>query len=332
MLEQLTQDYAALDSRVSALETGMDLSILQSQYAALSARVSALESAQPYGGNAHYESLLTHPNLVKAFSLRSVDQWTEKRNWSGTTIDYSPTLDACRFILPPRKNEGGGFMFRWPNASANIGDTLVVQHDYLFNQNMFGASIGGKFTNLCVDNNITFELNPDYNVAGKPGGYGLRVYAGKLEGRQERDQLCSDVANPTATFFGSGGGWDCNPGPDSTNPRLSNFPHPTTFRSGWDEWTRVTYELTRVDEGTRIKVWLANETTDPKLIIASPINPTLGFLVSTTSQVNSWYAELDTSQERTYLEDQPLRFTAFRNLVVLSNVEGATVLGGKPKR
>lgn len=47
MLDQLTQDYAALESRVSALEVGMDLSILQSQYDVLDLRVAVLENANP---------------------------------------------------------------------------------------------------------------------------------------------------------------------------------------------------------------------------------------------------------------------------------------------
>lgn len=308
----------------------MDLSILQDQYNTLDTRVVALEISQ-LGGNAHFESLLSHPNLIKAWSLRSVDQWSEKRTWSGTTIDYSPELDACRFILPPRKNEGGGFMFRWPTYSWVDVNRLVVQHDFWLNANMFRHDIGSKFTNLCRGDQITFELRPEYGSPA-PCSFGVRCYMPKLEGRQDRDDLCSDVANPMRTYVGVGGGWDRNPGPDSTCPYNSKFPHPKTFRSNAEEWTRVTYELHKVPEGVRVKVWLAKEDTEPALIIASPINPSLGFLVKLESPITSMYFEMDSSQEKVYTEDQPLRFTAFRNLVVLSNVEGTTVLGGKPKR
>jgi hypothetical protein len=263
--------------------------------------------------------------------MRSLDQWSERRNGGLSTVDHSAELDACRFILPPRLNEGGGFMFRWSDYTWAVGDVLVVQHDFMLNENMFGSTIGEKFTNLCRGNSITFELRPGYKNHN-PCPFDLRVYGGKLEGRQERDQLASDVADPTRTYRGSGGGYDVNPGPDSTWPYGSLRPHPETFRANPNEWIRVTYELARVDEGTRVKMWLATESTDPALIIASPIDPALGFLVAITDPITSFYAEMDTSQERSYEVDQPLRWTAFRNLVVLANVSGQSVLGGKPKR
>ncbi len=283
-------------------------------------------------GNEHFETISALPEVVDSWTLRTTDQWSERRNGSTSTIQYEAAIDSCIFIIPPRSNKGGGWMFRWSGFSWNAGDKLVVQHDYMLNSNMFGSTVGGKFTNLCRGNDITYELNPLWS-SWNPAPHTLRCYLGKLEGRQERDHLASDIANPTATFVGSGGGYDNNPGPDSTFPYNNPQTHPTTFRAYPNQWIRVTYEVENTDNNTaRIKMWLASEDTDPRLVIASPVTPSLGFKVADNTPITGMYFELDTSQEIAYAEDQPLRWVAFRNLVVLSNINGASVLGGRPSR
>jgi hypothetical protein len=87
--------------------------------------------------------------------------------------------------------------------------------------------------------------------------------------------------------------------------------------------------MERVIEGTRFKMWMADDETEPRLIIASPADPSRGFLTSVVDPIEVWFCELDTSQETTYATPRPERWCAFRNLVVLSNVSGQTVLGGK---
>ncbi len=333
MLDLLEPRYAAIGQRIIVLESNMDpLDSLESRYEVIGNRITALESTQPpvSGGNTHFEAVSSLPSVVGAWSLRDVSQWSERRNGTTTIIDYSQTLDSCRFIIPPRSNKGGGFMFRWGAYPWGIGDRLVVQHDYMLNENMFFSAVGKKFTNLCRGNQITYELGPQWQWS--PAPHLLRCYLAKWEGRQERDEIASDVADPTRTYRGSGSGYNLNPGPESRFHYNNPQPHPTTFRASPNEWIRVTYELTNTGAGIRCKMWLASETTDPKLVIASPINPSVGFLVEPHTPITSMYFELDTSQEQVYAVDQPERWVAFRNLIVLSNVTGDSVLGGKPVR
>lgn len=329
----------ALLPRIDALEAAMPdtYESMIAEANLLSVRVDALEVLPPLpsGGNAHFDSLSSSPSLIKAMSLRTLDQWTERRNWSGTEIVIDPVLDAARFIIPPLKNEGGGFMHRWGIGYPwNVGDKLVVQHDFMLNAALFVSNVGEKFTNLCrsANSQITYELRPSFAI-NNPCPVDLRCYLPKMEGRQERPELASDVADPTRTYIGSGGGYDRNPGPDSTWPYSGSDAVPANaFTILPDEWCRVTYEIERQDVGARIKVWLATESRNPALIIASPVNPSLGFHVSQDRMIDSFYAELDSSQERTYTVPQPERWAAFRNLIVLSNVTGDSVLGGKPTR
>lgn len=323
----------------------MTIEQLQADYAALDARVTALENA---GAHSHFESLLTHPNLHAQWTLRDNSHYINGRSAKYTTnpqARYDSELDAARVSLPPLSNElaaNGGFVLNWGRVQNwTIGSRLVVQHDVLISQAMRDLAMapgtngrrtdGYKFTNVCrARGAISLELRTFFS---NPGDINVdfRGYCQKLEGRQERDQLASDVANPTRTFFGAGGGYDRHPGPDSSWNHGANMPHPQQFKIRPDTWVRVTYEFHLVAEGCRVKVWMADTTTDPKLIIASPIDPSLGFLTDMTEPMESLYIELDTSQETTYAAPMPERWCAFRNLVVLPNVTGETVLGGRPK-
>ena len=151
-------------------------------------------------------------------------------------------------------------------------------------------------------------------------GYGVGLAASSLEG-VIRDQL----AGPHPS------GYDSHPGPDSTRPFNQNPPFPEQFKIRSNRWLRVTCEMERVAEGTRYKMWMADNETEPRLVIASPSNPSQGFLTSVVDPVEAWFCQLDTSQETTYANPQPERWCAFRNLVVLSNVSGESVLGGKTR-
>lgn len=346
----------AMRARVALLESKnpVELADLQSALNAMIAEAVALRSRLDNlnaGRNAHYESLLSHPGLVFEKSMREPAHYLFGRSPRVKTanpyVSYDATLDAAHVSLPPRANEmwpAGHIQYFWSEPWLFDVPT-VVQHDFLISQAMRDlCSTGGtngrsssdfKFTNLCRGDHITYELRFSHrNETNGPSDSttDVRCYLQKLEGRQERDSLCSDVADPTRTYYGTGGGFDSHPGPDSNMVYKQPLPHPHQFRLWCDQWIRITYELTRVQEGTRVKVWLADETYGPSLIVASPINPSLGFLTALNEPITAWFLELDTSQETTYAEDMPDRWCAFRNLVVLRGVSGDSVLGGRPKR
>ncbi len=304
------------------------------------------------GAHGHYGALLEHPNLLRAWTLRQPADYSNMRggqfpNGINPLARYDASIDAGKISLPPDRNEItgiGGFICDWgTDYSWEVGDRLVVQHDFLISEDfhLFAgepgdngrATRGYKFTNLLCDNNITHELRIHLVPGENWSNTDVRCYPRKGEGRQERDEYASDVNTPAATRRGSGGGYDRHPGPDSTWVYgQTQFKHPETFLFRSDIWIRVTYELVRVEEGTRVKVWLADEETEPRLIVASPIDPSLGFLVLSDGPISSWYMELDTSQEAKYTKSMPDRWIGMRNLVVLHGVDGSSVLGGKPVR
>jgi hypothetical protein len=198
-----------------------------------------------------------------------------------------------------------------------------------------------KFTNLCRPNGeITFELRTNFkadpiDTLVDMRGYGVGLAGNNLEGRLDRSEFCADIANPTRTYVGSGGGYDRHSGPDSRYPyrtpkRPPDLPHPICFRWRSHRWIRVTYEIERVAEGSRIRMWWADDTTGPALITCSVTDTSKGFLNSVAEPIRFLYIELDSSQETTYATPQPDRWAAFRNLVVLQNVSGESVLGGRP--
>lgn len=302
--------------------------------------------------HAHFNSLLNRPELLKAWSLRQQSDYSNMRGGRfpdgiNPLAHYDESIDAGKISLPPRRNEItgiGGFVCDWgKDYQWKVGNKLVVQHDYMVSETFHrhagdsgtnGRKTNGfKFTNLLRNGSITYEnriwlLNDPTRSA-----FDVRAYVPKGEGRQERDEIASDVASPSRTYFGKGGGYDRHPGPDSSwQYGQIQLKHPDTFMIHSDKWVRITYELTHVEEGTRLKVWLADEDTEPKLIIASPIDPTMGFLLNSKDIIHAWYMELDTSQETNYAEDMPDRWIGMRNLVVLHDVDGDEVLGGRPIR
>lgn len=297
--------------------------------------------------HAHFAALIELPECLASWTLRRPEDYLMTRGGKqpkNEHVRYDEALDAARVSIPPRANELGltnAPMLYWKLDHWDPGNKLVVQHDFLVSKSMHDLvptkgnngrrTTGYKFTNLCRERHITYELRTEF-AQDEHTLLDVRAYTAKLEGRQERDEFASDVRNPTQTFVGSGGGLDRHPGPDSNHIYGQSASHPECFKAINDRWVRITYELERVEQGTRVKIWLADEEVTPKLVVASPVDPEFGFLTANTQPITSLYIELDTSQETSYDEDQPERWAAFRNVVVLRDVDGEEVLGGKPKR
>lgn len=136
MLDQLLTDYAALESRVEALEISMDLSILQSQYDALGVRVAALEAAQPntkavfnpsmlraIGGYRLPECFVQSQNRTLAFSQGGLTGRSEAgvlRIW----VTHHAQSMALAELLPPANrgsmdaiSQGANLRHQWPIAT-----------------------------------------------------------------------------------------------------------------------------------------------------------------------------------------------------------------------
>lgn len=295
--------------------------------------------------NAHFDSLLSHPNKHYSLSLRDQSQYILGKACA-TCIpraQYSQELDACVVTLPPRRNKldiVNSMKFRWPQVEWITGSRVVLQHEFLVSKAMHDLTpnLGSngksaalfKFTNCCVrGGSIMYELRTHFTY-GENTYLDVRGYSPKLEGIIG-DGLTSDVSHPEIHGQMSGD-YDRHPGPDSNWIYKQNGPHPSTFQAINDRWVRVTYEFERAIEGTRVKMWLADEEYEPRLIIASPVDSSKGFLTATPDRVDAFYIELDSSQGDSYAEDQPDRWAAFRNLVVLRDVSGESVLGGRPRR
>lgn len=355
-LVTIKADAELLAARLEKLENGMDsYEQIKLDAIALSSQIAAMENADP-GIHSHFKKLLQHPNLHAAWSLRENAHYLNSRggtllaprlypNGVNPGVRYDPDLDACRVKLPDFTNElaadgnnnvsMGNFMLWWPRPSWGIGDKLVIRHEMLISQAMHDLSTlaglngrstpGFKFTNLCRaarNGKVTYELFTIFNTDPLDTrvyirGYGVGLESSALEGIIGRSQLSSSIG---------GTAFDVHPGPDSINPSNANPPHPTQFKIRSNLWVDVVYELERVAEGTRVKLWMADDETDAKLIVASPANPQLGFLTSVADPIEAFYVELDSSQETTYATPQPERWCAFRNLVVLSNVDGEVAL------
>jgi hypothetical protein len=333
-LDDLKRDFATLDSRVSRLEAEAD------------------------NPNYHFESMLSHPNLIASWTLRRNEDYltisrgvnSPLRTYKTTNpgVRYDVRLDAARVSLPPLTNElgpdgnagisVGQFGCSWKIPDWEVGSKVVVQYEVLMSQAMHdlapAVGINGrssplfKFVNLCRGaGQVTYELRTYFksdpiDTLLDVRGYDAGLKASSLEGIVGRDNLVAPL---------SGTAFDMHPGPDSSRPSNANPPHPTQFRMRSNRWVRITCEMEKVSSGTRFKMWASDDETEPKLIIASPSNPSSGFLTSVVDPIEVWFCQLDTSQETVYAAPMPERWCAFRNLLVLSNASGESILGGKTR-
>lgn len=354
-LVTIKADAELLAARLEKLENGMDsYEQIKLDAIALSSRIAAMENASA-GAHSHFESLLNHPNLHAQWTLRDNSHYLGIRGSRGLFytggvnpgVNYDTNIDGAKVVVPPLSNElspeannnqrVGQFMCWWNRPSWNTGGKLVVQYEMMISQMMHDRipdigtngrrTNGFKFVNLCRGTSaITYELRTEFLVDPVDTlvdvrSYGIGLATASLEG-VIRDNMAGP--SPIAAY-------DSHPGPDSDRPYNHNPQHPAQFRIRSHRWVRVTCEMERVIEGTRFKMWLADDDTDPKLVIASPSNPSLGFLTSVVDPIEAWFCQLDTSQETTYATPQPERWCAFRNMAVLSNVDGSSVLGGRTK-
>lgn len=322
------------------------LNQLRQQFAELDTRITAIENRVNRGRNAHFESLAGRSECIFSRSLRDASHYASRRAGRGVSefTVYDPGLDALKVIIPPLQNEllPYGLQYVWQN-DWSIGQTIVVQIDQMITRAMReliptpgsnGRSQKSyKFTNITTAprNAIFVELRPAFRDEPGVSHVDFRHYGQLLEGLTDRDAFACDPIDP-AYIGPRKQTHDSHPGPDSTSIRNRPLPHPHQFKILDDTWVRATYEIERIAEGCRIRIWLADENHGPSLIVCSPTDPSRGFLSAVTSRPNGFYLELDGSQETTYAAPQPERAAYFRNLVVLQGVRGDAVLGGRPSR
>ncbi len=320
---------------------------LKTRFLDLEARAIKLAEEINSGRNAHFESLASRPDCIFSRSLRDVAHYAERRSSTKVVSEftvYDANLDALKVIIPPLVNEfmGYGLQYRW-TPEWNIGSKIVVQIDQMIARGMREFvpvpglngrfSQGYKFTNITSgsNNSIYTEFRPWFRLEPGISHVDFRHYGPKLEGVTTADGFASDLVDPS--YVGPRRGEvDTHPGPDSMNVRNRVLTHPQQFKLQDDTWVRATYEIERVAEGCRTRIWLADEQYGPSLVVCSPTDPAKGFLSSLSVAPTGFYIELDGSQETTYATPQPERAAYFRNLVVLRNVQGEEVLGGRPKR
>jgi hypothetical protein len=188
-------------------------------------------------------------------------------------------------------------------------------------------------------------VTPTYTIDSDPDCHiDWRNYAQKRDGRWERDEYAAHRADPSFSGALSGGGYDSHPSPFSEWAyKVPPQPHPGTFRQRTDKVMRVTCEFECVrfvdpvdgieKQGRRSRVWVADEDTDPVLLICNPTDPSKGFLHVTASPPDGFWIEFDTSQETIYDVPQPERSVYTRNLIVMHNIDDpATIVGGRPVR
>jgi hypothetical protein len=297
----------------------------------------------------HFDSLSSRPECIASYSLKKSSHYIHGRHRDmkagNPWTSYDSTIDGAKVLIPPNTNEllPWGWTQFWNPPSWDNGNKLVVQYEFMiskaFHEFITRPGSNGRFTdgfkfvNLCpASGAITLEFRT-FHKSGTPNAavWDWRCYRNVLEGRLDRPQFTRDIARPTETFSGSGGGYDWNSGPDASHPwSKTRKPSARTFTLPVDDWIRITYELEKVVGGTRFRAWLSDSIKGPALVTASPANPAIGHLFDLHEPLNQVYFEIDSSQETTYATPQPDRWCGFRNLAVLFNVSGESVLGGKP--
>ena len=343
---------------------------LETKIAELEARIVVLESAKPKPDPSdppidpptqdHWAVLMENPALIFSRDLKDPDHYLPTRG-GGTRpaphefVKYDAELDAAKVTLPPTSNElipTNGVQLDWP-VTWQEGDTIVVQFEFMVSQALrelvptpgpdpadpmrTRTETGYKFTNITTEGAIKYEhrtwfRHPDGVASPDRTLLDMRYYAAGVKYKGFLEANAKERQQFNASTGSGGADYDRHPGPDSTWPYGQLADHPRQFAALDGVWIRATTEFTRTDVGTRVKAWLADETTDPALIVASHNDLGLGYHVDETRPPDGWYLEMDGSQEALYSTPQPDRWAAFRNLAVLKNVSGESILGGRPSK
>jgi hypothetical protein len=269
---------------------------------------------------------------------------------------YDPTLDAMKVTIGPLRNELlGSEMVYLPFSVSGWapGKKVVVKYECLINEGLaaraWDAGTNGRRTvnykgfQITTGGSISHEHRIHQSPVPTECFIDCRGYPPKREGRWERDEYASHVADPAFSGELGGGGYDSHPSPFSEWAyKVPPKPHPETFRQRANKWVGVTSEFECVrfvdpvdgveKQGRRVRTWFADEDTDPVLIVCNPVDPSKGFLHISGAPPDAFWVEFDTSQETTYSEPQPERSVFVRNVAVLQDVSGEEVLGGRPIR
>lgn len=276
--------------------------------------------------NTHYHDCLTSPHLHAAFGLRdpSGAEYAQYANGSQPVgqITYDATQDAAKITL----TNGGASLhiqdylrLSFPELRKGVDQEVSFQWEARWSQGFLDIRDNGVHThkafrldhqaNRPVEAGRRFELQTRYG-SGPDGTIALPTIRSYHNGPHGGD----GEANPLSSH----GRDDYQPGGQSDG-----------FVIAPDTWVRFTLSVTWHDGEQRIRLWMADEHTDPVLVIADPDDPSQGFLADmspgTPVGLDQFVVLFDTSQEARG-EDELNVWV--RNIVVFKD---ATVpLGGRP--
>lgn len=289
---------------------------------------------EPTPEQSHFEYASKLPGVVAVQAWDS--QEAVRRSMGGgyhndytRVANYDPEKNAACWLI--RKGEQSIPIGAWgevdfPPTSDKL---LAIQWEAFYDS----AKMHGGKTFQLWDGGIQVEVQsrlvgPDYGpfVLGQPYQilHSFRTYRmAEVGGNGEPEQLSTEpwtVRNVQPSLF--------------ARPRQLAFDKPGHVGEGGKayfvrpgQWTRYTLEYDLSQTPARLKLWIADENTDPTLVLCDPDDPALGFIAEPKSRdrkFHRWLVELNNS---TSVAPCDCRHWV-RNVIVS---QGASIpLGGRP--
>lgn len=304
-----------------------DLTELVAAYTSISDRVLAAERRLQQWTPDHFAVESVQPGVIMAERLNDPTRYTLwARNPSPNRFEFDPHYDAARWIT--RQGEFSipvGDQFRIPFArSVGIGQNLWVQWEARFDQRW---QQGAKTFQIADDRNprnggeIQLEINSfacarSNNGPASMGDYqitpAIRFYRPAM---QPVSRMIGKLRNVQTAMFGLTGSQLAKADPPMRHVGEGGTQY--FVRPG--QWTRYTvhYDMTT----WRLQMWIADESTDPTMVIDSPVQmnePTIRRFIA-------WWVELNSSEGRVPAPCDC--FTWVRNAIASTS---PIALGGRP--